>query len=164
VLGSKQTQLKLVLNVLCRISFMIYWVFDNLFILTKVKFLTSFEKTHMQLRSAQFWMMGILFSLAIVAVNFSDIFRDQAEVMRKFASASSDQERKDANDKRKQLDKKRKDNTLTAIKNCADLINATTGAKIPDMLGFKFPEVANACGGLVSSTITMYTLYPAPKK
>jgi len=143
---------------------MIYWVFDNLFILTKVKFLTRFDKAHMQLRSAQFWMTGILFSLAIVAVNFMDLARDHSEVVRKFAAATSDQEKKDANDRRKQLDKKKKDNTLTMIKNCADLINATTGAKIPDMLGFKFPEIANACGGIVSSTITMYTLYPSAKK
>ena len=106
--------------------------------------------------SARFWTLGIFFNIISIFLNFSDIIREEVENTKKFQQASNDQEKKEANEKRKTLAKKKFDNALNLAKCFGDSINATTGAKITDMLGFKFHESMNACGGLVSSTITMY--------
>ena len=83
LLNSKTSGTKLIVNILCRVSFFIYWIFDNLFILTKTKFLSSFDKARMQLRAGQFWTLGLIFSLINVGMTYFELTKDYAAVVKK---------------------------------------------------------------------------------
>ena len=48
---------------MCRIAFAFYWFFDNLAVLIKVKFLTSFDLKPMARRASKCWLMGIWLSI-----------------------------------------------------------------------------------------------------
>ena len=48
-------------NILCRVGFMIYWFFDNLSILARIKFLENVDKEKASWRAAFWWLIGLVF-------------------------------------------------------------------------------------------------------
>jgi hypothetical protein len=53
---------------LSRLGFFFYWIFDNLQILAKVKFLEGVDKEKAGKRAAFFWLLGLLFSIAVTII------------------------------------------------------------------------------------------------
>jgi hypothetical protein len=64
-----------VLNILVRGSFMIYWLFDNLAILSKIKVLEKDPKPFGKL-GATFWLLALVF-------NFILVIKDSIAVLQK---------------------------------------------------------------------------------
>ena len=79
--NQKTAQHKKVLNVLSRVGFFFYWIFDNLQILAKVKFLEGVDKEKAGKRAAFFWLMGLLFSIASVIVAIVETAKDEAALV-----------------------------------------------------------------------------------
>ncbi len=66
--NQKSSQHKKVLNILSRLGFFFYWIFDNIQILAKVKFLEGVDKEKAAKRAAFFWLLGLIFSVAVVVI------------------------------------------------------------------------------------------------
>ena len=75
---TKTPQHKKLLNILSRIGFFFYWIFDNLQILAKVKFLEGVDKEKAGKRAAFFWLVGLLFSIALVIVQMVETAKEEA--------------------------------------------------------------------------------------
>ncbi len=65
VSGKNGINIDVILNVLVRGSFMIYWLFDNLAILSKIKVLEKDPKPYGKL-GASFWLLALVFNLILV--------------------------------------------------------------------------------------------------
>lgn len=48
-------------NILTRVGFMIYWFFDNLSVLARIKFLENVDKDTATYRAGFWWMIGLVF-------------------------------------------------------------------------------------------------------
>ena len=59
---------KQALSILSRLGFFFYWIFDNIAILSKIKFLNSFDKEKAAKRAAFFWFLALIFNLISVFV------------------------------------------------------------------------------------------------
>ena len=59
---------KQALNILSRLGFLFYWIFDNISILAKIKFLGGVDKDVASKRAATFWLIALVFSVITVLV------------------------------------------------------------------------------------------------
>ena len=51
------------LAILTRAAFLFYWLFDNLAVLCKVKFITSLDMKETARRASKFWLLGIVLGI-----------------------------------------------------------------------------------------------------
>jgi hypothetical protein len=146
---------KLILNILCRIGFGIFWIFDNINVLATVKFITADQKSAAK-NGARGWLLGLVTGLILAILALIEAAQADS------ALKNSDEDR----EKKKQvIELKKFDNVITVIKNLADMVTCTQALEIPkNYLGFQFNDGHCGLGGLTSAILTMYTLYPAPKK
>ena len=79
--NQKGPQHKKVLNILARLGFFFYWIFDNLQILSKVKFLEGVDKEKAGKRAAFFWLIGLLFSIAATVISIIETAKDEAALV-----------------------------------------------------------------------------------
>ncbi len=75
-----------------RLGFLFYWIFDNLQILAKVKFLEGVDKEKAGKRAAFFWLLGLIFSIAVTIIQMLEVAADEKKLREKFASQGADQE------------------------------------------------------------------------
>jgi len=68
---------KKVLQILSRLGFLFYWVFDNIQILAKVKYLEGVDKELAGKRAATFWLLGLIFSLILVLINIFETHMEE---------------------------------------------------------------------------------------
>ena len=125
------------LNILSRLGFFFYWIFDNLQILSKVKFLEGVDKEKAGKRAAFFWLIGLLFSIAAVAVEMLEVAKEEAQLKADYRSQHEDMDDRKASvmkEKRDALSKRKFDNTLNLLKNLGDLLTATQALSIPKSL------------------------------
>ena len=61
------------LNILSRLGFLLYWVFDNIQILAKVKYLEGVDKEKAAKRAAFFWLLGLIFSVILVLIAMYEV-------------------------------------------------------------------------------------------
>jgi hypothetical protein len=67
-------------------------------------------------------------------------------------------------DRRREINKKKLENTLNLLKNLGDTVTASQALSLPKKLfGFDFNDGQVGFGGLLSAVITCYQLYPAKK-
>ena len=64
----KQPEHKKILGILARLGFLFYWLFDNLSILAKIKYLEGVDKDKAAKRASYFWLLGLIFSIILVLV------------------------------------------------------------------------------------------------
>lgn len=156
---------KKVLNILSRLGFLFYWVFDNIQILAKVKFLEGFDKEQAGKRAATCWLLGLIFSLILVLISIYEASLEEAALRHQAKSLS--QEEKNAGVLREKfaaLHRKKFDNTLNLVKTLGDMVTASQAIQLPRKLfGFDFNDGQVGLGGLLSAVITCYQLFPSKK-
>lgn len=75
VLAKKDIRLEdLILNVVTRVGFLLYWLFDNLAILSKLKIL-NMDVKQLGKRGATFWFIALLSTLLLTLKNIFINFR-----------------------------------------------------------------------------------------
>ena len=143
-----------------RLGFLLYWVFDNLSILSKLKVLKSDAKTFFK-PSMFFWWVGILFT---IINTFRKIKNFKAQAKKLIEATKADPEKKAENDK-----------ALAAIKNkifaCQKTLIKMFGDSIPsgagwglfEKLGIQVGDTAIGLGGLISALISVEEVYSAAK-
>ena len=59
------------LNILCRLAFLFYWIFDNIAVLIKVKFFSIMDLKSAARWASKFWLLGIFLGIVMAIVNMT---------------------------------------------------------------------------------------------
>lgn len=146
------------LNVLSRVGYLLYWIFDNINILAGVKFLNADAKKAGK-NAALCWFFGLLMSLINYIRDLVKISHDLVNLEKTMAQAKDDDltTRKQA---LKTLKEKRFAAILNLLKTLGDMITASQGSEIaPKIFKINFNDGWVGFGGLLSAVITSYQLY-----
>lgn len=152
ILGSKDLSQKDMLNAASRLCFLLYWFFDNVVVLSSVKFL-GYDAKQMNKYGAFWWFLGLILGQAIAFITLSELNQKEGEIRRKERS----EETKKA---LKEIQCKKFTQYLNIIKQGGDMITSSQAIELPAKFGFNFNDGAVGMGGFVSAVITMYQLYP----
>ncbi|CAD8112095.1 unnamed protein product [Paramecium sonneborni] len=144
-----QEQVARALNILTRVWFLLYWLYDNLSVLSSIKFTTSDPKP-LQKKAMTFWFIGIITNLVDtirqLVVNFQFI-----------------QQNKNNQGAQQQIANRKIQNTslyLNLIKIFGDLMPAGQGSEFfPKVLKINLNDGVIGLGGLVSGAIAAYQAY-----
>ena len=155
--NQKGPQHKKVLNILARLGFFFYWIFDNLQILSKVKFLEGVDKEKAGKRAAFFWLIGLLFSIAATVISIIETAKDEAALVAEQRRGLEGAQDQAFREKKRGIAKRKLENTLNLLKNLGDTVTATQALSIPkNLFGFDFTDGQVGFGGLLSAVITCY--------
>lgn len=142
--SQKSPQHKKILNILARLGFFFYWIFDNIQILSKVKFLEGVDTAKAAKRAAFFWLLGLIFSVIVVVIQIVETAQEEALLKAQYAQQRQALDERLINEfkiKRAAINKKKVDNTLNLLKNLGDMVTASQGVSLPKSLfGFDFND------------------------
>lgn len=71
------------LNILQRLGFLFYWVFDNIQILGKVKFLNNVDVEKAGKRASFFWLVALVFGVIVALVEMYETYLQEQELYQK---------------------------------------------------------------------------------
>ena len=146
---------EMILQVLTRSTFFVYWIFDNLQFLSSIKFL-KFDPVALGKKSNTAWFIGVALSLISLVRNLSLNYTKEAKI--KHSADPSLQTTKQSLDL---LQKKRKELLINLVKNLGDLIPSAAFAEVPNkLLNKKIPEAWIGFGGLLAGLIAFYQAWP----
>lgn len=146
-----------ILSILVRFFFGVYWIFDNLNILSKIKLL-SYDPKKMGKMGATFWLLALLTNLILL---IKQLIANAEKVgrMSKYGSTSQS-EAKETSKELKGLLAKRQGIVLNIIKVGGDIIPSGQASEVlPNVLGINANDSWCGMGGLVSALLTSYQLY-----
>ena len=140
-------------EILSKLGFFFYWIFDNIQILSSIKFLNADPNYHLKMASIS-WVIGLIFSLA---KNVWDLIQLLNKKCCESKISSLDEKSKKEESKINFLILK----TLLEITGkLGDLIAASNGAGIPQMIfGQGFSDGLIGVGGLWASIVSLWTHY-----
>lgn len=157
-----EDDLDLYMNILSRILFGAYWLFDNLAVLSAIKFLKQ-DRAKLMKSASWCWFLGLLAALVVYVRNLINVSQNFNTLEKTLQDASAKERGVDLEQQNKDLGairRKRIDLWLNIVKTLGDMITASQGAGIPKTLtGLEFGDGAIGLGGFISATITNYQLY-----
>lgn len=158
-LKADSPQIEKVLNVLARLAFLFYWIFDNLAVLIKVKFIQNMDLKLTARRASKFWLLGIWLSIIEVLRQMALTNKHEAALRLTKAKVGTDkgisQEKYDELVQKHQA--KKRANMLNLIKNLGDSITASQSLGYPKrFFNFDFSDAWVGCGGFTSAAITCH--------
>ena len=141
------------LQLLTRSAFFVYWIFDNLGMLSTMK-VVKFEAKVWSRPAMTAWLIAILFSLIQLVRSLLSSYAQESQL--RSASVAKGSE-KEISEKLEQLLSTRRVTYLNIIKNLGDVMPAATGSEIPQrIVGKSFPERWCGFGGALSAAISCY--------
>ena len=126
----------------------LYWIFDNLQVLSTVKVL-NLDSKKMGKYGSLFWFIGLVLTVVTSVIKLAELAEKEAGVKSRELNAET----------KKQIGEIKKQKfaeILNLIKSNGDLITASSGAEIAPKLGINFNDAHIGLGGFVSAVITMY--------
>ena len=162
--GGKLPAFEKNLQILARIAFAFYWLFDNLSVLIKVKFLTNFELKQMARRASKCWLLGIILSIICALIELQKATSREGQILISKANSAKSDGAKESNEEfaaqLKAARDAKKTQVLNIIKNLGDGITASQSLAYPQrFFGFNFNDGWVGVGGFGSAAITCYQLY-----
>ena len=146
-----------ILNILVRLFFGVYWIFDNLNILSKIKIL-SYDSKKMGKMGATFWLLALLTNLVLLIKQFI-ANAEKIGSMSKYGS-TSENEVKEKSKELKGLLAKKKGIVMNIVKVAGDIIPSGQASEVlPNVLGINANDSWCGMGGLVSALLSSYQLY-----
>jgi hypothetical protein len=76
-------------------------------------------------RACFFWLMGLIFSIAIVAVSIHETAKAEAEIKKNLKEMTDPSQIAAEKEKFKAINKRKVENVLNLIKNLGDMVTAT---------------------------------------
>lgn len=144
------------LQFLSRLSFFFYWLFDNLAILSSIKFIKR-DSQKMTKSAMTCWFIALVFTLMNLLRNlFINLAKDA-----KLKRPSPDTNTLAVKQTSDALRGARNQIFINLVKTVGDMIPAAAGAQVPLMLiGKNFSEKWIGLGGLISALISCYQAWP----
>lgn len=152
------------LTCLTRLSFLMYWIFDNLGVLLKVKFISGLDMANVNKHANQFWLLGLVLSIAGAIRNLLRSAKDAAKLKKDKASVGQEGGLTEAAYKEAVAKFKatRLTNIFTIIKALGDTTTASQGLGYPKrFFGFDLNDGVVGLGGFTSAALTCYQTYPS---
>ncbi len=141
----------IVLEILSKLGFFFYWIFDNIQILSSIKFINADPNYHLKLASIS-WVVGLVFGLAKNVWDLIQLFNKKCYEINVDVS-----EHKNTESKLNFLIIK---TLLEITAKLGDLLSAANGAGIPQMIfGKGFSEGLIGFGGLWASIVSLWAAY-----
>jgi len=143
----------IIFEILSKLGFFFYWIFDNIQILASIKFLNADANHHLKMASTS-WVIGLIFGLA----------KNVWDLMQLFNQKSKETNLEITDEKSKRSDSKINFlilKTLTEISGkLGDLLGALNGSGIPQKLfGKGFSDGLVGIGGLWASIVSLWVAY-----
>lgn len=151
LLSKKELSQVDMLNIGGRIAFLLYWIFDNLSILSSVKFL-NLDAKQMNKYGSFWWFVALCLGQAASFITLAELAKEEASIRKKEKSEETQKALKAIN-------AKRFTEYLNIIKQAGDMITSSQAIELPSKFGFNFNEGHIGLGGFVSAVLTMYQLY-----
>ena len=146
------SKIDIYLQTITRLAYLLYWLFDNLAVLTKIKLVSSLNYKTTTLRAYQFRLIGIIFALISAVKN--TVLSHSEDTNRKQANQSNDLAPKVASSQTT--------NTIDIVKNLCDAIYVTQSLGYPKMiLGIEFNEGVCGISGFTSAALQCYRTFPS---
>mmetsp|Transcript_17445 Transcript_17445/g.19600 ORF Transcript_17445/g.19600 Transcript_17445/m.19600 type:complete len:225 (+) Transcript_17445:19-693(+) len=152
ILSKKEVTQVDMLNAASRVCFLMYWVFDNLVVLSAVKFI-KYDPKQLNKYGALWWFMGLVLGQAVAFIKLSELAQEEAGIRKK-------ERNEDTKKALVQVQAKKFTEYLNIIKQGGDMITSSQAIELPHKFGFSFNDGTVGLGGLLSAVITMYQLYP----
>lgn len=152
ILAKGDLSQKDMLNAGSRLAFLLYWFFDNLTVLSSVKFI-GYDAKQMNKYGAFWWLVGLILGQAVSFITLSELAQKEAETRRKERSEETKKELAS-------IQAKKITEYLNIIKQAGDMITSSSAIELPQKVGFSFHDGHIGLGGFVSAVITMYQMYP----
>jgi len=163
-LASEQKPVEKYLGVATRLAFLLYWVFDNLGVLVKIKFIKSLDLANTVRRANSFWLLGLVLTLIGAIRNLMNLAKDASKLKQSKATVGQDGGMSEVAYKEAvtKLKATRTTNILNIVKAVGDTTTASQGLGYPkQFLGFDFNDGVVGIGGFTSAFLTCYQTYPS---
>lgn len=163
-LASDQAPVSKYLAVATRLAFLLYWVFDNLGVLVKIKFIHGLDLTNTVRRANSFWLLGLVLSIIGAIRGLINLAKDAAKLKQSKATVGQDGGMTETAYKEavSKLKATRTTQIFTLIKAFGDTTTASQGLGYPKrFLGFDFNDALVGIGGFTSAALTCYQTYPS---
>ena len=145
-------EIDLIVNILSRLGFIMFWAFDNQFILSKIKFIKGNVDTFKKLAMLGWWL-GLTWNLLYSLKQLKKLAKEHKDLK----VASSNSSNKDAFTARfKQVSANRSKHYRVIIKCLGDWVVSGSGSGIWPKIGLNFNEGIIALGGTVSGVISTW--------
>lgn len=146
------------LQMIGKAALFVYWIFDNIVILSTTKVLLVKDQKFYSKIGMFFWNIQLLTSLISTIMKLGQLKKEAQEIKRSIKeNPSMDNPSRDA---LKALPKRRKALYLTLVKTVGDLFPAMQGWELPQMvIGRPINDGICGIGGFISAAITTYTVY-----
>lgn len=146
-----------------RLMFALYWVFDNLGVLIKIKFIKSMDMAATLKKANTFWLLGLILTLIGAVKKLIELSAQAAKLRIDKANVGKDGGMDESAYKEAvaTLKNNQKTSIFTIIKALGDTTTASQGLGYPKMiLGFDFNDGVVGLGGFTSAALTCYQTYP----
>lgn len=152
------------LQIITRIAFAFYWIFDNLSVLIKVKFLDGYDLKAMARRASKAWLSGIILSIIVALLELSKLSNRKSQLMLTKANKSSTDNTKETNEQfeadMKAIRASQTTQKQTIVKMLGDSITASQSLGYPErFFGFNFSDGWVGVGGFTSAALSCYQTY-----
>lgn len=148
-------QVEYFLSLSSRLGFLLYWFFDNLVILCKVKML-SYDAKPLTKAGSTFWFLALV---AALITNIRSLYANLVKTESLRQSYKGKREDKTKEELHKTL-KARTGIFLNLAKTLGDMITSSQASEIfPKLTNKNFNDGQIGMGGFVSAVITSYQLY-----
>lgn len=157
---------KLILAIIPRVAYFLYWIIDTLVVLTKIKFTSRWDIKDLMYKWATLWTIANVFTIIGAIVELVELGKEEAKMIasRKY-SKTSDDAKDNSNGQVDQFKQKKFAQKLIVIKCSGDLITSTQNMGLPkDYLGWEFHDGMIGCGGFTSAAISCYNQYKLVNK
>ena len=118
---------KLILALIPRLAYLVFWVFDTLVVLTKIGFTKRWAMKDLMYRWATLWTIANVFTIIGAIVELVEIGKEEAKMIasRKYTKTSEDKQDGYTGAQLDQVKAKKFTQALTIIKCSGDLITST---------------------------------------
>lgn len=143
----------IIFEILSKLGFFFYWIFDNIQILASIKFLNADANYHLKMASTS-WVIGLIFGLAKNVWDLMQLFNQKSKEIQ---LEITDEKSKRSDSKINFLILK----TLTEISGkLGDLLGALNGSGISQTLfGKGFSDGLVGMGGFWASIVSLWVAY-----
>lgn len=146
----KREKVPVLFEILSRVGYLIYWVFDNLFILASVRMLKtkSDSLNYLSYIAHMGWLIGIGWALLKNIYEILNLLLSKNKNM-------NDDEFSEFNRQKEIINL-----LIRIVGRCGDLIPASSGVNLPEkLLGIQLNDGVVGLGGLLSSVVAMWALW-----
>jgi hypothetical protein len=146
----KKDKVPIVLEILSRLGFMIYWIFDNLVIMNRLKLIRSDDVNFLSYWSHFGWVIAIFWSLLKNVYELISILRNPNYT------------RQDHLGNETKIDRKGEiiNHLINILGNLGDMLPAASGISLPErFVGYQLSDGIVAVGGLISALIQIRELW-----